>query len=290
MTTLVAIDGGTFPMGDESDWAYPDEGPVHEVTVSPYGIDAFAVSNARFAAFVDATDHRTEAEQTGSSFVFAGLLPEGFPATRALAAADWWRLVEGADWAHPEGPSSRIDARLDHPVVHVSWDDAVAYCTWSGTRLPTEAEWECAARGGTTTPFPWGDEVEPGGAHHMNVFQGSFPDHDTGDDGWIGTAPGDAYTANALGLHNATGNVWEWCADWYDPGWYGIGESVDPTGPPTGRERVLRGGSYLCHESHCRRYRPGARSSSPPDSTCGNVGFRVAVSPRSRGRGRPTSR
>jgi sulfatase modifying factor 1 len=277
MSTLVAIGGGAFPMGDASEWAYPEEGPVHEVVLSPYRIDALAVSNARFAAFVDASGYRTDAERAGSSFVFAGLLPDDVAPTRAVAAAPWWRLVEGADWRHPEGPGSRIEARLDHPVVHVSWHDAVAFCEWSGTRLPTEAEWECAARGGTTAPFPWGDELEPGGAHRMNVFQGSFPDHDIGEDGYVGTAPVDAYPPNAVGLHNTTGNVWEWCIDWYDPGWYDVAGVTDPTGPPAGSARVLRGGSYLCHPSHCARFRPGARSSSTPPSTAGNVGFRVAA-------------
>ena len=171
-----------------------------------------------------------------------------------------------------------MPARSDHPVVHVSWDDAQAYCSWSGTRLPTEAEWEVAARGGTRGhPFPWGDELEPDGVHAMNVFQGEFPGSDTGADGYVGTAPVDAFEPNGYGLFNVTGNVWEWCADWLDLGYYSSSPERSPTGPATGSARVQRGGSYLCHESYCRRYRVSARFGSSPDSSTGNVGFRVAA-------------
>jgi formylglycine-generating enzyme required for sulfatase activity len=267
-------------MGDESVWAYPGdgEGPVHDVVVEAFRIDAHAVTNEAYAAFVDATGHRTDAEQYGWSFVFGGFLPDDFPDTRAVEGAPWWRQVYGADWRHPEGPQSEVGDRGDHPAIHVSWRDAVAYCAWSGTRLPTEAEWEYAARGGAHgAAFPWGDDLEPGGEHRMNVFQGTFPGHDTAADGHAGTAPVGEYQPNGFGLYNVTGNVWEWCADWYDAAYYARASREGPTGPERGTHRVMRGGSYLCHISYCRRYRVSARSGNEPDSTTGNLGFRVAA-------------
>ena len=186
-----------------------------------------------------------------------------FPPTRGVAAAPWWREVHEADWAHPEGPHSGLAGRWDHPVVHVSRHDAAAYAAWRGVRLPTEAEWEHAARGGRRgDPFPWGDELEPGGEHRMNVWQGSFPSEDTAADGWRGTCPVGAFPANGYGLHNTTGNVWEWTAGPWSP--------TDPSG-------VSRGGSYLCHASYCRRYRVSARQPQSPDSSAGNLGFRIAA-------------
>ncbi len=266
-------------MGDESVWAYPGdgEGPVHEVELDPFGIDRYAVSNARFGEFVASTGYITDAERYGWSFVFGGLLPDDFSETRAVADAPWWRQVYGADWRHPEGPQSTVDDRFDHPVVHVSWNDARAYCVWSGTRLPTEAEWEYAARGGATTSFPWGDELEPDGEHRMNVFQGEFPIQNTGADGYFGTAPVGAFLPNAFGLYNMTGNVWEWCADWYDPGCYATAPRKNPSGPSAGTRRVIRGGSYICHISYCRRYRVAARQSNDVESSTGNMGFRVVA-------------
>jgi formylglycine-generating enzyme required for sulfatase activity len=276
--TLVELPAGRFRMGAVDPRSYPadGEGPIHVVELSAFSIDAYAVSNARFAAFVDATGYMSDAERFGWSFVFAGFLPDDFEPTRAVASAPWWRQVHGADWRHPEGPDSDVADRADHPVTHVSWADAQAYCAWSGTRLPTEAEWEYAARGGAAgLAFPWGDDLEPDGRHLMNVFQGRFPGENTCADGFAGTAPVGAFPPNGYGLYNVTGNVWEWCADWFDVGTYRRSPRRDPLGPPTGTHRVMRGGSYLCHESYCRRYRVSARSANTPDSSTGNLGFRV---------------
>src|SRR4051794_4977168 len=264
--TMVRIEGGRFLMGSDDALSYPDdgEGPVREVTLPVFRIDACAVSNAEFGAFVAKTGYITEAEHFGSSFVFGGLLPDDFPPTQGVASAPWWRLVERADWAHPEGPQSDVGERQAHPVVHVSHADASAFCAWVGKRLPTEPEWEYAARGGMVgQPFPWGAELEPGGVHRMNVFQGRFPGQNTAADGWHGTCPVDAFPPNAYGLHNTTGNVWEWCAGDFSPSRPGL--------------RPTRGGSYLCHASYCRRFRVSARQALPPDSSTGNIGFRCAL-------------
>lgn len=276
---LAQIPGGSFTMGNDVAGPYlvDGEGPAHEVELSPFEIAQTTVTNDQFGAFIDATGYRTTAEHYGSSFVFAGLLPDDFPPTRAVAGAPWWRDVEGASWLAPEGPGSSVENRAAHPVVHVSWNDAMAYCHWAGCRLPTEAEWERAARGGRAgSHYPWGDQLEPGGRHLMNVYQGDFPQHDTGEDGWVGTCPVESFPANGFGLFEMTGNVWELCADWYSPQAYRHAAAIDPRGPESGDSRVMRGGSYLCHESYCWRYRVDSRSSNTPDSTSGNVGFRVA--------------
>ena len=277
---VVELSGGRFDMGTDDERGYPadGEGPIHSVELSPFAIGVYAVTNREFERFVTATGHVTTAEEFGNTFVFSGLLPDDFPATRGVAAAPWWRQVEGADWRHPEGPQSDLAGRDYHPVVHVSWLDAMAFCSWSGTRLPTEAEWEFAARGGKRDHhFPWGDEREPDGRHLMNVFQGQFPGVNSEEDGWAGTSPVGAFPPNGYGLFETTGNVWEWCSDWFDPDYYGRSPQKDPTGPSSGEARVMRGGSYLCHESYCWRYRVDSRSGNTPDSTTGNLGFRVAV-------------
>ncbi len=278
---MVEIDAGRFLMGNTRALSYPadGEGPVREVSTAGYWIDTRAVSNAEFGRFVDATGYRTDAERSGWSFVFGGLLPDDFPTTRGVAAAPWWREVHGADWRHPDGPQSDIHSRQNHPVVHVTWYDASAYCAWSGKRLPVEAEWERAARGGLPGKlFPWGDELEPQGRHWMNVWQGRFPQHNTGEDGWYATCPVDAFEPNGFGLYNMTGNVWEWCADWFTTTHQLTDGRADPGVPASATHRITKGGSYLCHASYCHRYRVAARSQMTPDSMCGNLGFRCVTS------------
>jgi len=276
---LVALDGGWFQMGSDDAYTYQEdgEGPVRSVRVDPFRIAARSVSNRQFSEFVDATGYVTSAEHYGASFVFAGLLPDDFPPTRGVAGAPWWREVPGASWRVTEGGHSTLHGRADHPVIHVSWADAHAYCQWSGLRLPTEAEWEYAARGGLEgMRFPWGNMLRPGGEHRMNVWQGTFPARNTLADGFLGTAPVDAFPPNGFGLHNMTGNVWEWTADWFSPTWHRDGPRENPTGPPSGDRRALRGGSYLCHASYCRRYRVSARMANTPDTSTGNIGLRYA--------------
>ncbi|MFB6877539.1 formylglycine-generating enzyme family protein [Streptomyces sp. NPDC056323] len=283
---MVAVPGGPFLMGgeDEDGFAADGEGPVREVTVRPFHIDATCVTNARFAVFVKATGYRTEAELIGWSYVFGSFVPP--QARRAVLpgtvpGAPWWRAVSGAYWRAPEGPGTSVGDRRNHPVVHMSWNDATAYARWAGKRLPTEAEWEKAARGGLVRArFPWGDELTPGGRHRCNIWQGHFPVRNTGEDGFLSTAPVNSYPPNGFGLYNTSGNVWEWCADRFSADWHVAdrpASRVDPAGPPAGANRVLRGGSYLCHSSYCTRYRVAARTSNTPDSTTGHGGFRCAV-------------
>lgn len=263
---LIVLPGGTFRMGTDDRDGFPDdhEGPVREVEVGPFAIDPYTVSNARFAEFVQHTGYRTEAEKFGWTYVFARFLPAPVRARSPRpGGVPWWCAVSGAYWRHPEGPDTDLDGRWNHPVVHVSWADAIAYCAWAGRRLPTETEWEYAARGGLDQArYPWGDELTPGGEHRCNIWQGKFPVRDTAEDGYSGTAPVDAFAPNGFGLYNVAGNVWEWCADWFD-------------GSRT--NRAMRGGSYLCHESYCNRYRVAARTSNSPDSASGNLGFRTVA-------------
>jgi len=267
-------------MGDPFDEGYPADGetPVHRVRLRPFHIDETAVTNAAFAAFVDASGHVTDAERFGSSAVFVhAVAAERRDVLGQAPGAPWWLEVAGADWRHPEGRRSDVGAQPDHPVVHVSWRDASAYARWAGKRLPTEAEWEYAARGGLRSRrFPWGDELTPGGQWECNIWQGSFPDHNTREDGYLTTAPVRAYRPNGHGLWNAAGNVWEWCADWFASDWYARSPRDDPQGPAEGSRRVMRGGSYLCHDSYCHRYRVAARSANTPDSSSANAGFRCA--------------
>lgn len=267
-------------MGDAFDEGYPADGetPVHPVELAPFHLDATAVTNAQFAAFVKDTDYVTDAERLGVSAVFH-LAFRGLRADvlHELADAPWWLAVRGASWRRPDGPASDIGDRQNHPVVQVSWNDADAYCRWAGKRLPAEAEWEYAARGGLAqSRFPWGDELAPRGRWQCNIWQGTFPMVNTTEDGHLTTAPVKSYRPNGYGLWQMAGNVWEWCADWFDPDYYARSERRNPTGPDAGTARVIRGGSYLCHDSYCHRYRVAARSSNTPDSASGNLGFRCA--------------
>ncbi len=259
------------------------EGPVRVVRVEPFTIDRFALTNVRFAAFVAASGYRTDAERLGWSFVFELFLPAKHPPTRAVAAAPWWRVVPGASWSHPEGQGSNLAGRWDHPVVHLSWHDAAAFAAWAGGRLPTEAEWEYAARGGLVQlTFPWGNRLHDGGRHHCNVWQGTFPTRDRGLDGYAGTAPVNSFQPNDFGLYNVVGNVWEWTSDAWSAGDFAAEErrsdvaARNPDDATSVDERVMKGGSHLCHASYCNRYRLGARSRSTADSSTGHVGVRVA--------------
>lgn len=280
---MVPVPAGTFAMGDAFGEGYPADGetPVHDVTLASYLMDATTVTNEAFGRFAKATGYVTDAERFGYSAVFHLAFAQAGTDRRHIVGqppqTPWWYGVRGADWRSPEGPGSGVGRRSHHPVVHISHDDALAYCAWAGKRLPTEAEWEHAARGGLSgARFAWGDEIEPGGRPMMNVFRGSFPDHSSRTDG-VTTVPAKSYEPNGYGLFQMAGNVWEWCSDWFSPATYDAGAVVDPHGPATGTARVMRGGSYLCHASYCHRYRVAARSSSPPDSSAGNLGFRCVA-------------
>ena len=252
------------------------------MNLAPFLIDIHPVTNQLFGRFIAATGYRTEAERFGWSFVFWSHIPKArFTKLVAdtVAAAPWWCKVPGALWSAPEGPGSHVETRQDHPVVHVSHNDVLAFCAWSGQRLPTEAEWEYAARGGLEQKlYPWGDKLRPRGEHRCNVWQGVFPDQDTADDGFSGTCPTSAFPPNDFGLYSVTGNTWEWCADWFDTTWHQNAGLTDPQGPPAGTNRVMKGGSFLCHKSYCNRYRVAARSSNSADSSTSNTGFRCALS------------
>lgn len=286
----VALRGGAFDMGDQYGDGFPADGetPVHPVELHPFVIDATSVTNADFSKFVERTGYVTEAESFGFSAVFGLVLAaDRDDIVGQPAQTPWWYGVRGADWQHPEGRHSCIDDRGDHPVVHVSWNDAQAYCAWADRRLPTEAEWEFASRGGLKgARFPWGDELMGrDGGWRVNIWQGDFPTSNTRDDGFLTTAPVRSFRPNGYGLWQTVGNVWEWCSDVFSPATYRWdaekGVVTDPSGPAAGGLRVMRGGSYLCHDSYCNRYRNAARSSNTPDSSMGNAGFRT-VSTRAR--------
>ncbi|XP_068265041.1 formylglycine-generating enzyme isoform X2 [Nyctibius grandis] len=252
---MVAIPGGVFTMGtDEPEIQQDGEWPARRVHINSFYMDQYEVSNEEFERFVNSTGYVTE-----------------------VAAAPWWLPVKGANWKHPEGPDSSISNRMDHPVLHVSWNDAVAFCTWAGKRLPTEAEWEYSCRGGLENRlFPWGNKLQPKGQHYANIWQGVFPTNNTAEDGYKGTAPVTAFPPNGYGLYNMVGNAWEWTSDWWAVH-HSTEEVHNPKGPSSGTDRVKKGGSYMCHKSYCYRYRCAARSQNTPDSSASNLGFRCAA-------------
>lgn len=275
------IPSGEFRMGDQSGDRNDGDGetPVHSVRLDQFSIDATTVTNDAFARFVGETEYRTEAELFGFSAVFhLALSAPDEDVIGPAAGIPWWYGVEGADWRHPGGRESNLDGLGDHPVVHISWNDAAAYCEWSGRRLPTEAEWEYAARGGIGgAKYPWGDDEVSHGGWRANIWQGTFPVTNTCEDGYLTTAPVESFERNGYGLWQPIGNVWEWCSDWFDPSYYAESPAHSPQGPQSGTRRVLRGGSYLCHISYCNRYRNSARSHNTPDSSMGNTGFRTVA-------------
>jgi formylglycine-generating enzyme required for sulfatase activity len=311
---MVWIPGGEFSMGSTDPLARPDEQPVHRVRVDGFWMDATEVTNAQFAAFVKATGYVTVAERKVDWEELKKQVPPGTPKPDDAALApgslvftppaqpvdlrnhqQWWSWVPGANWRHPAGPGSSIEGKDDHPVVQIAWDDAVAYCRWAGKRLPTEAEWEFAARGGLDGKRnAWGDE--PVDAKRANTWQGHFPDRNTAEDGFTGTAPVKRFPANGYGLYDMAGNVWEWCSDYYRPDTYarqvlvagglqavivhpaGPERSLDPRNPLAPESRVQRGGSFLCNDSYCASYRPSARMAAPPDTGMQHVGFRTVLS------------
>lgn len=252
------------------------EGPVHKIRLDAFYIDTCAVTNSEFQDFVSDTGYVTEAERFGWSYVFHLLVPDDIlQVSERVAGVSWWVAVKGACWERPEGPGSNVAKRLDHPVVHVSWSDALVYCQWAGKRLPTEAEWEYAARGGLEqNRYAWGNTLHPDGKHMCNIWQGKFPEVNHAADGYLATAPVRAFGPNGYGLYNVCGNVWEWCHDWFSTQHVRKGPAVNPKGPSKGTARVIKGGSYLCHRSYCNRYRVAARSSNTPDSSTGHMGFR----------------
>jgi sulfatase modifying factor 1 len=304
------IHAETFVMGatDADKDARPDERPAHTVRLHGFWIDQTPVTNAQFRAFVEATHYQTTAEQAPVLVEIMKQLPPGTPPPPkdALLAASlvfhspghpvrlddpsrWWTWTPAADWRHPEGPESNINKQDDYPVVQVSWDDATAYAKWAGKRLPTEAEWECAARGGTAgKKYTWGDEDPTDDAPRCNIWQGHFPDTNTGKDGYKLRSPVTAFKPNGYGLYDMSGNVWEWCSDWYRGDTYQHPDSaVDPKGPadsldpdePTILKRVTRGGSFLCDASYCASYRVAARMKTSPDTSTDHIGFRCVTTP-----------
>ena len=301
---MVRIPGGTFRMG--SDKHYPEEAPVHRVTVDPFWIDATPVTNREFRKFVIATGHVTFAETRPDPKDYLGALPHMLKAGSLIFApprhavdlrdwSQWWTFKFGANWRRPYGPRSSIGGLDDHPVVHVAYDDAYAYAKWAGKELPTEAEWEFAARGGLDgAEFAWGTELTPGGRHMANTWQGDFPHQNLRQDGYERTSPVTTFPANCYGVYDMIGNVWEWTADWYAPKHElnAAKACCIPENPRGGREeasydprqpnvkiprKVIKGGSHLCAPNYCRRYRPAARQGQPIDTSTSHVGFRCIV-------------
>ncbi|MEX1025125.1 MAG: formylglycine-generating enzyme family protein [Planctomycetota bacterium] len=290
------IPAGSFRMGNDA--GFPDEAPAHEVALDGFWMDTHEVTNAQFAAFVAATGYRTIAERVPTPEDLPGVAPEDLvPGALVFhtvvdperaGVQERWSFVPGACWRAPEGPGSSIDDRLNHPVVQVAWDDAVAYAAWAEKRLPTEAEWEYAARGGLAEKlYPWGDGWDRASQLGMNIWQGLFPVENTRADGFVRTAPVGRYAPNGYGLHDVAGNVWEWCSDWYDPAYYSASPRDNPPGParpafvePGGYQRVMRGGSFLCTDQYCSGYRVSARMKSSPDTGLCHTGLRCVRSKR----------
>ncbi|MDY6995409.1 MAG: formylglycine-generating enzyme family protein [Actinomycetota bacterium] len=288
-TDLVEVDGGTFRMG--STQFYPEEVPVHTVTVARFAIERHPVTNAQFAEFVAATGYRTVAEEAPDPALFPGAAPADLvPGALVFRATDgpvdlrdwrqWWQWMPGADWRHPFGPGSSVADKPDHPVVQVCYADAAAYARWAGRRLPSEAEWEFAARAGTTSTYPWGDEPMPAGRLMANTWQGRFPYRNEGALGWSGTSPVGTFPPNALGLVDMIGNVWEWTTTRF-AGHHQPGAATSCCAPPAAADpsiiQALKGGSHLCAPEYCHRYRPAARSPQSQDSATTHIGFRCAA-------------
>lgn len=278
---LLKLPAADFLMGTddrEAGFEADGEGPARWIHVSAFEIAATTVTNAQFREFVRATHYATEAEQAGCSFVFYLQLDDAQRRSARQVARElpWWLPVEMSCWQRPEGPGSSITGRLDHPVVHVSWHDAMAYCEWAGARLPSEAEWEYAARGGLEgCTYPWGNDIAPDGVGYCNIWQGQFPNQPA--PAWRpGAVPAGSFAANGHGLYNCAGNVWEWCSDWFSPMYHQDTALCDPHCTRVTGRRAMRGGSFLCHASYCNRYRVAGRSSNAPSSSSSNCGFRVA--------------
>jgi formylglycine-generating enzyme len=291
------VPGGWFWMGDN---AFPDAMPEHLVYVDGFWMDAHEVTNAEFARFVAATGYKTVAEIPPDPAEFPNVPPEDLKAGSIVFAPPnepvpldnhfaWWTYVPGANWQHPEGPDSTIEGRENHPAIHIAWKDAMAYADWADKRLPTEAEWEFAARGGLDRqPYCWGKQLKPGGSWQSNIWQGNFPNQNSAGDRFRGTAPVGSFKANGYGLFDMSGNVWEWCSDWYQPEYYMHSPDKNPLGPETSFDplepgtpkRVQRGGSFMCSDLYCTRYVPGARGKGEPSSAAGHIGFRCVQSPK----------